>query len=102
MVENFYTIFMLENNLLAAIIKYIEKNPREHLNGLLFLIIQFYFWISFSVSFENINIVFPFQRTDQVNLPVEMSKMRVETRAQYAILLMVPINLLCIFKTILS
>lgn len=93
---------MLENNLLAAVIKYIEKNPGELLNGLLFLIIPFYFWIFSPVSFENIHTVFLFQRIDQVNLPTEMSKIREETWARHAILLAVRINHSCIFKTILS
>lgn len=33
--------FHMGNNPLAGVTKYIEKNPRELLHGLLFLIIQF-------------------------------------------------------------
>lgn len=101
--------FPVGKYLLAAVIKYIEKNTRELLNGLLFLIIWFFFFFHHTVLFlnlflslENTNIIFPLKGIDQVNLPTEMSKGRVETWARHAILLMVHINQLCMFKMILS
>ena len=52
--------------LLAGAIQCMEKNPRELLHCLLFLSIQFCFWLFVSVSFENI-MGFPFQIIDQIN-----------------------------------